>query len=183
LEFTLEFHILKQQSRKIVDCFKVKIKVMKLKRISESEAHKYIPVELDFTGSKPTFYTITSTPEDPEWDIITYYTARKTQLYQNREGEGDSWIYILANKTMPNLLKIGFTTKEPDKRAEQVSRSTGVPLKFTVEYAVKCFNGQRLEVEIHKALNAYRINDDREFFQLSLEEAKRTIDTLSQHYK
>jgi hypothetical protein len=83
---------------------------------------------------------------------------------------------------MPNLVKIGFTAKTPDKRAEQISRGTGVPVKFTVEYALKCFNGHALESEIHKSLHSYRVNNDREFFQISLDEAKRVIDSLGKRY-
>ena len=153
-----------------------------IKRITQELSHTYIPISEDFTGSDPTFYTLTVNPEDPEWDDVTYYTSRRINMYENREGEGDSWVYVLSNKTMPTLLKIGFTTKTPDKRAEQISRGTGVPTKFIVEYALKCFNGQALEAEIHKNLHSYRVNNDREFFQISLEEAKRVVDLLSVRY-
>jgi hypothetical protein len=152
------------------------------KKINPSVAHNYIPVSEDFTNSEQAFFTLTNDPENPDWDIVTYYTARRQNLYENLEGEGDSWVYILANKTMPNLLKIGFTNKTPDKRAEQISRGTGVPIKFTVEFAFKCFNGQSLENEIHKYLHAYRLSTDREFFQISLDEAKEAIILLGQRY-
>jgi hypothetical protein len=151
-----------------------------MKRISESEAHNYIPVSEDFTGSEPVFFTLT--PREDEWDTVTYYTARRKNLYHNREGEGDSWVYILVNPTMPNLVKIGFTDKTPDKRAEQISRSTGVPLKFSVVYAFRCFNAHALETELHRHLKGYRINNDREFFQMSVEEAKTAITLLGQRY-
>ena len=151
-----------------------------MKRISESEAHNYIPVSEDFTGSEPVFFTLT--PKEDGWDTVTYYTARKRNLYQNREGEGDSWVYILVNSTMPNLVKIGFTDKTPDKRAEQISRSTGVPLKFSVVYAFRCFNAHALEIELHKYLKDYRVNNDREFFQMSVDDAKAAITLLGQRY-
>ena len=155
---------------------------MSIKRISEDVAHTYIPVSEDFTGSEPTFFTLTSDPSDPEWDIVTYYTARRQNLYENREGDGDSWVYVLSNKTMPNLVKIGYTDKTPDKRAEQVSRGTGVPVKFSVEFAFRCFNAHALEYEIHKYLDQYRVNNDREFFQLTVDEAKEAIQKLGQRY-
>lgn len=154
-----------------------------IKRIDESTAHTYISVEEDFTKSEPAFYTLTSNPTNPEWDDVTYYTARRKNLYENREGDGDSWIYVLTNRTMPNLVKIGFTEKTPDKRAEQVSRGTGVPVKFNVDYAFKCFNAHALEIELHKYLKGYRVNNDREFFQMSVEQAKEAILELGQRYK
>ena len=154
----------------------------KVKRIDESVAHTYISVEEDFTNSEASFYTLTPDPEKPGWDKVTYYTARRKNLYENREGEGDSWLYVLSNKTMPNLVKIGFTDKTPDKRAEQVSRGTGVPVKFSVEYAFRCFNAHALEYEVHKYLAPYRVNNDREFFQLTVDEAKEAIQKLGQRY-
>lgn len=154
-----------------------------IKRISESEAHNYISVEEDFTGSEKAFYTLIPDPDRPEWDKVTYYTARRKNLYNNREGEGDSWVYVLTNRTMPNLVKIGFTEKEPDKRAKQISRSTGVPLEFSVAYAFKCFNAHALEIELHKYLKDYRVNNDREFFHMSVEQAKDAITELGQRYK
>lgn len=154
----------------------------KIKYISESETHNYVSVEEDFTNSEAAFYTIIQDPEEPEWDKIIYYTARRANLYSNRDGEGDSWIYILTNKTMPNIVKIGFTDKTPDKRAQQISRSTGVPISFSVAYAFKCFNAHALEGEIHRYLNPCRVNNDREFFQISVEEAKEAIQKLGQRY-
>lgn len=137
----------------------------------------------DFTNSEPTYFILTQDPEEPEWENVTYFTARRNNVYDGREGDGDSWVYVLANKTMPNLVKIGYTNRTPDKRAEQISRGTGVPVKFSVEFAFKCFNGEQLECELHKYLSPYRINTGREFFQLTVDEAKKTIELLGARYK
>ena len=83
---------------------------------------------------------------------------------------------------MPNLVKIGFTDKTPDKRAKQVSRATGVPLEFSVAYAFKCFNAHALEIELHRYLKNYRINTDREFFQITVDEVKEAITLLGHRY-
>ena len=153
-----------------------------IKRITPQEASNYISINEDFTNSSPVFFTLTPDPQDKEWDIVTYYTARRKNLYFNREGDGDSWIYVLTNPTMPNLVKIGYTDKTPDKRATQVSRSTGVPLKFNVAYAFRCFNAHALELELHRYLKDYRINTDREFFQIGVNEVKDAITLLGQRY-
>jgi hypothetical protein len=154
-----------------------------MKRITLEQSKMYIPVNEDFTNSEPTYFILTQDPEEPEWDNVTYFTARRNNVYDGREGEGDSWVYVLANKTMPNLVKIGYTNRTPDKRAEQISRGTGVPIKFSVEFAFKCFNGEQLERELHKYLSPYRINTEREFFQLTVDEAKKTIELLGARYK
>jgi hypothetical protein len=57
-----------------------------------------------------------------------------------------------------------------------------VPVKFSVEFAFRCFNAHALENEIHKYLAAYRVNNDREFFQITVEEAKEAIQKLGQRY-
>jgi hypothetical protein len=38
------------------------------------------------------------------------------------------WIYVMRNKAMPGLFKIGFTMDDPCERANQLSCPTGVPM-------------------------------------------------------
>ena len=47
---------------------------------------------------------------------------------------------------------------------------------FTLEFAFRCFNAERLEREIHKDLKGARVAKDREFFAVSLNEAKEVIE-------
>ena len=49
------------------------------------------------------------------------------------------YIYILTNRSMPNLVKIGKTHRNPDERAEELSRAMGVATPFDVVY-YECFN-------------------------------------------
>jgi len=55
-------------------------------------------------------------------------------------------------------------------------------LPYKVEWAFHCFNGEQLEQEVHKALDFYRVNSHREFFQISLDEAKRVVENLGSRY-
>jgi hypothetical protein len=153
-----------------------------MKQITPEEAKNYLPKNEDLMGLESEFYTRTPDPLDPEWELVTYYTSRKLDIYKNREGDGDSWVYILSNPSMPGLLKIGSTTKAPDKRAKQVSRGTGVPLEFELEYMFKCFNSAGLEYEIHKELKSQRVNKQKEFFKMDLESAKKTIEEIGRKY-
>lgn len=80
-------------------------------------------------------------------------------------------VYILANASMPGLLKIGMTVRTPEERAAEVSRGTGVPSPFMVAYSEKvpdCFEAERL---IHRRLDRFRPRRNREFFQLPLKDA------------
>lgn len=153
-----------------------------MKRITEEQSKDYVPYDEDLTNGEISFYTLTPDPTDPPWEIVTYFTARKENVYENRGGDGDSWVYVLSNPSMPNLLKIGSTSKEPDERAKQLSRGTGVPTGFNVEYAFKCFNSEALERELHKHFKYARIDNQREFFQIKLESVIEGIDTLGVRY-
>jgi len=80
------------------------------------------------------------------------------------------FIYIMSNPGHPGLLKIGQTSKDPNVRRRELN-STGVPEDFVLEYRVLADDYQRLEKEIHQRLKKYRLRTDKEFFEISVEEA------------
>lgn len=85
-------------------------------------------------------------------------------------------IYILRNPLYQDaIIKIGRTSDLSEIRAEKLSSSTGVPYPFEVIYeedVVDCVLAERL---IHQNLVAYRVQSNREFFQLPLKLAVRTV--------
>ena len=115
------------------------------------------------------------------WEKVTYYLPKRNDTYINR-GDGNQWIYILSNPTIPDALKIGYTNLSPELRAKQISSSTGVVVPFKVEWAFRCFDGSLMENEVHIALKEYRISNQREFFQVDLEEAKNIIILIGKKY-
>ena len=151
----------------------------KIKKITEEKSSIYISKDEDKLDFPIKFYTIKK--DEDGWDKITYYTSRRKDTYANR-GKGDSWVYILSNPSLPNMLKIGFTKGEPEVRAKQVSSSTGVALPYKVEWALQCFNGSQLEQEVHRELESYRVNHQREFFDIPLDEAQEAIVKLGKNY-
>ena len=106
----------------------------------------------------------------------------KKDIYSSRNEDYNSWVYVLSNPSLPGMLKIGYTNLTPDKRANQISSSTGVPTPFKVEFAFNCFDGYLLEADIHKELRAYRVNNGREFFSVDLEIAKEKLEILGRKY-
>jgi len=156
-----------------------------MERINVEEAKKYISLGDDFTNKTVQdcpYYTLTPSSRGEGWEDVTYYTARKIDMYENRNGEYDSWVYILSNPTMPRMYKIGYTKNTPEERAKQISNSTGVALPYEVEWAFHCYDGFGLEQEVHHKLNSLRVNNNREFFQISLEEAKKTVEMVGKQY-
>ena len=133
---------------------------MTLKRITQTEAEQFIPVEDNHLDYPAEYFTLVSTEDG--WSKVKYYTGRKKINLQSK-GDGKYWIYVLSNESMPGLLKIGYTNHSPEDKASMTSRSKGVPTPFKVGYSFKCNEGEFFEYEIHKELDSYRLNDDREF--------------------
>ena len=149
-----------------------------MKRLSEDEALIYIPCSEDYYDNPPSYFTAYA--DSDGWDVITYYTSKKRAIYYGMEGK--NWIYILSNPSMPDILKIGYTKLDPQERSNQIGRGTGIPQEFYVEWAYKCFNGEEIEREVHKYLKKQRVNTNREFFKLSVDEAKHVIMLIGAKY-
>ena len=149
-----------------------------MKRITQQESKQFIPCSEDYANNPPAYFTITETNDG--WDEITYYTCKKRGLFFGREG--DEWVYILTNPAMEGMVKIGYTTNDPHTRAEQISRGTGVPLGYEVAWAYKCYKGERIEKEVHKYFKKQRVSPTREFFRVTLEEAKQIIEQIGEKY-
>ena len=157
-----------------------------MKRITKHESKTFIPLKENYgnTGiENAAFFTITPSERGEGWEDVTYYTEKKYGLYAD-QGEGDQWVYVLSNPSLPKeYLKIGYTKLKPEERATQISSATGVPTPYKVEWAYKCFNGEMVERMTHEKLKAFRVNNRKEFFHISLEEAKNNIILIGNKFK
>ena len=156
-----------------------------MRRITEHEAKQFIPLKENYGNTDvehAKYFTITPSEKGDGWENVTYYTGKKYGLYADK-GEGDQWVYVLSNPTMPSLVKIGYTKKQPEERAKQISAATGVALPYKVEWAYKCFNGETIEREVHHKLKSKRANNSKEFFWIDLEEAKEVINLIGNKFK
>jgi predicted Zn-ribbon and HTH transcriptional regulator len=79
---------------------------------------------------------------------------------------------------MPNLLKIGFTTRNVDERITELNSSTGVPTNFVLEAYFCSSTPENDERLLHRELNEYRTNRNREFFQISILDAIEKIKNI-----
>ena len=156
-----------------------------MERITDKVAKGFIPLRENYGNTDleyAKYFTLSPSAKGEGWEDITYYTDKKYGLYADK-GVGDQWVYVLSNPSSPGLLKIGYTKKLPEERAKQISSATGVALPYKVEWAYQCFNGEMVEREVHHKLKAQRINSSKEFFQISLEEAKETINLIGNKFK
>lgn len=75
-------------------------------------------------------------------------------------------VYILTNPAMKGLVKIGMTTRElVDIRMAELY-STGVPVPFECSFAGRVADVRAVERAFHIAFGPYRINPNREFFEI-----------------
>ena len=61
----------------------------------------------------------------------------------------EGWIYIMTNKMMPDIVKIGFSTNDPAIRRDQLSKDTGVPVPFDLVYRAWIDHYQSAQKQVH----------------------------------
>lgn len=99
---------------------------------------------------------------------------------QTRKEAGKAgWVYAVSNQSMPGILKIGRTSRDPDVRIREMNARTETPTPFRVESVVRTSNAGWTEREVHDLLAARRVNDRREFFRVSPEEASAAMRTVA----
>jgi len=151
-----------------------------LKQISLEEAEGYVSAEEDLNNNFICYYTVKSFDDD--WDSVIYYTARSKKSVPSI-GEGKEIIYIMSNVSIPGLLKIGYTGKPAEERRKELSKATGVPTPFKLEYIFRLHGrGEEMEREIHRCLEHKRNSSRREFFDVSLNEAIDAVKKISENY-
>lgn len=84
------------------------------------------------------------------------------------------FVYVLSNGSMPGMVKIGKTTRDPRTRAGELFAS-GVPTPFLIEATIETPNINETELTVHRLLGARRVNKKREFFHVSVPEAVNAL--------
>ena len=80
------------------------------------------------------------------------------------------FVYVLKNESMPGVVKIGFTTRLPQSRAEELFTS-GVPSPFEIHSSIWFDDPKSIECELHEDLEHLRVSPSREFFRIGPDEA------------
>jgi len=88
------------------------------------------------------------------------------------------YVYVMTNTFIPNMVKIGMTTKTPEERAVEL-RSTGVPGDWIPIHSMFVPNCEVLEKFIHKKLSDSRVSNDREFFSIKVSSAIEIVNQYS----
>lgn len=82
------------------------------------------------------------------------------------------WIYVISNRAMPGLVKVGYSTNDPEQRAQELNH-TGSPHPYRVEYELLIDEPFHVEQRVHKMLSSKR--EAKEWFKCTSEEAIAAI--------
>ena len=82
------------------------------------------------------------------------------------------WVYIIVNKAMKGLIKIGYSNKDPLFRAKELE-STGTAHKYQVVYDALIREPYKVERNVHSQLEEF--NEDKEWFNCSIRTAIESI--------
>lgn len=141
--------------------------------------------------SKNTSNNITTTKIRAYHEVFTFTNGHSmpeqlfsvdgaTNTYSTENG-GQGYVYVMINPSLPDLVKIGMTTKDPNERAKELSTATGVPTPFMLVFYKPFIDCYSTEQRIHQFLEdkGYRVNNNREFFNMP---TKLAIDVVQAYY-
>jgi hypothetical protein len=135
----------------------------------------------NFTGITH-FTRVKSIKRGDEWDDVIY--LRKRTIYdpetsiKNRDG---GHVYVLTNPSWPGIVKIGFTTSDVYQRLSEINNA-GAVVDWELEYYFTCGRPYDLEQSIHRHLEYCRSRINREFFEITVDNAKTLVENFGQYY-
>lgn len=145
---------------------------METKRITIEDAKlNFYPKPQSLPLNKYTYFTLTQDEKDPTVDYVHYWVERQT--FDAHLSFNEGYIYVLSNKGIPGILKIGYTDRSVQDRVREINSGTGV---ITPWYSVSyfhCKSPKHIETIIHQSLKSYRVN--KEGFNVSLKQAEEVI--------
>lgn len=85
------------------------------------------------------------------------------------------YVYLFVMQGTTDPVKVGYTGRDPDTRAAELSRATGTPRRLVVAdcWFVTCM--ERCERDAHAALKRWRPTRKKEWFEVDLEVAREAV--------
>ena len=149
-------------------------------RVSESQIHYYIKLKPNEYRRATHFALVPSQDMKPGWEDIIYLAE---PLVDSSGGiRPAEYVYILVNRSIPHMVKIGMTTRSVDERAREINKATGVPTPWVPVYSFRCYASFILERRVHEHLGNYRVSEDREMFSVTSTTAQQVIEDLGRDF-
>lgn len=149
-------------------------------RVPESQIHYYIRLKPG-EYRRATHFALVPSPDKPAgWEDVIY--LREPITDSSGGIRATEYVYILVNRSIPDMIKIGMTTGNVDMRAREISKATGVPTPWVPVWWFRCFASGILEKRVHEHLTQYRVANNREMFSIDSLTAQRVIEDLGKDF-
>jgi hypothetical protein len=154
-----------------------------MRRITIEESNWYRRLDTSKPGELQRATAYCLFPLGDGWEQVCYYT----EPIVDRSGmavRDPEFVYVLVNRSYPGVCKIGMTTRSVETRVKEINSATGVITPWYVAYSFRCVHSRDLENAVHSELDkrGYRVNPNREGFEVSLKEAVDLIEDLGRDY-
>jgi hypothetical protein len=89
------------------------------------------------------------------------------------------YVYVMRSpQHARDIYKVGFTLRDPEERASDLSGTSGQPDNFAVVECWRVRDPRAVEYQAHKLLAEYRLTNRREFFRAKYQEIRRVIEQV-----
>lgn len=114
--------------------------------------------------------------------IYSTMLAIKSLDKRRREYKHVGWVYAARNPALKgSLIKVGKTSRYPTLRMQELS-STSLPQDFQLVYYVHVSNYHQAEAYAHQLLDAFLIADNREFFDIRINQAVTALNETAEAF-
>jgi len=110
-------------------------------------------------------------------NLYRYLETYQVKIDSDGRANGSGWIYVLSTRDKPRILKIGMTERSVAERVGEINSATGVLIPFSARRVFRVRNAVSAERDIHRMLDEFRIRSDREFFEMSFQQAAHMIES------
>ena len=83
---------------------------------------------------------------------------------------------------MPGLVKVGRTTHDEPKKRLKDLYTTGVPCPFILVCQLRVWDPARVESLIFRILSCHRVNNNREFLKVDLDQIAAVFELLEANF-
>ena len=100
---------------------------------------------------------------------------------KRRKCRGAGYVYILTNKCLKGMVKIGMTSRPVDTRSKELF-NTSLPMPFDEFASLKTSKFVEVEDLVHRILTKLtrkRVNESREFYKIKPSEALEILEDVS----
>ncbi len=112
--------------------------------------------------------------------VVASFTAIASFDRRRREYKRVGWIYACRNSSFADpVFKVGQSARPPHVRISELSSSSAVYRDFQLVYFVHVSDRDRTEGQAQLALQGYRVNPNKEFFQAPPPEIVRAMDAAA----